>query len=599
MSATFHSLLRPSVRAARPCFPPQQGPSTAYRIVRTSLAVTVGMGIGVAGLGQPSACAEDIFRSVQSAAISLDKSPVAHWGSNADKYTGWTTHSNRLIPVYTFGTKGGGAGVDLESYLGVNSPYRSEEPLQKLYGQVPEGTLNPSAEYGDQTQLAALQRAAFANGRKYVFLVVFDGMDWQTTRLASIAKLDRVAYSAGRGTGLHIQDETANGTTQFGAVVVNAWSNTAITDVNMQTAQISPTSLPGGYNAQLGGPNPWTPGTDNGYLIAKPEEKSAAHCIPDSSATATALCSGVKTYNSAVNVDHNGQQLRTVAHDAQQNGLSVGVVTSVPVSHATPASAYAHNVNRGDYQDLTRDLIGRPSISHPENPLPGVDVLIGCGWGVESKSGSGQGANFVPGNIYLTDQDREAVGDRNGGGYIVATRTAGQDGGTVLDQAASKAVEQGTRLLGYFGTGRYKGHLPFRTADGDYNPTVGVKNMAETYTPADLDENPTLQEMTAAALRVLQQNPRGFWLMVEAGDVDWANHDDNLDNSAGAVISGDDAVRTITDWVNAHSNWSESVMIVTADHGHYMFLDQPELLVSGDAAPPADSAPVKSTGSGK
>jgi len=84
--------------------------------------------------------------------------------------------------------------------------------------------------------------------------------------------------------------------------------------------------------------------------------------------------------------------------------------------------------------------------------------------------------------------------------------------------------------------------------------------------------------MTTAALTVLEKNPKGFWLMVEAGDVDWANHDDNIDNSIGAVNSGDAAVKAITDWVEQHSNWMESLLIVTADHGHYLVLEKPELL---------------------
>ena len=67
--------------------------------------------------------------------------------------------------------------------------------------------------------------------------------------------------------------------------------------------------------------------------------------------------------------------------------------------------------------------------------------------------------------------------------------------------------------------------------------------------------------------------------MVEAGDVDWANHDNNLDNSIGAVNSGDRAFRVITDWVEKRSNWDETVVIVTADHGHYLWLDRPEGLI--------------------
>lgn len=58
----------------------------------------------------------------------------------------------------------------------------------------------------------------------------------------------------------------------------------------------------------------------------------------------------------------------------------------------------------------------------------------------------------------------------------------------------------------------------------------------------------------------------------------WANDDDNLDNSIGAVLSGDDAVKSITDWVEKHSNWNDALLIVTADHGHYFHLTQPEVL---------------------
>ena len=149
----------------------------------------------------------------------------------------------------------------------------------------------------------------------------------------------------------------------------------------------------------------------------------------------------------------------------------------------------------------------------------------------------------------------------------------------VLMAATDKAVSSNQRLLGFFGNGKAKGHLPFATADGDFNPTIGRTNKAESYTATDLAENPTLADMTAAALTVLGKNPKGFWLMVEAGDVDWANHDNNLDNSIGAVNSGDRAFQVITAWVEKHSNWQETVVIVTADHGHYLWLDQPDGLI--------------------
>jgi alkaline phosphatase len=208
-----------------------------------------------------------------------------------------------------------------------------------------------------------------------------------------------------------------------------------------------------------------------------------------------------------------------------------------------------------------------------------LDVLIGGGFGVERTEDAKQGSNFVPGNAYLTAANRKTVDIDHGGRYVVATRTAGKNGAKLLQDAATHAAHKGHRLLGFFGVSSAKGHLPFATANGDYQPALGRQKSAETYDIADLIENPTLAEMTTAALTVLQTTPNGFWLMVEAGDVDWSNHDNNLDNSIGAINSGDAAVKVITDWVRQNSNWRESLMIVTADHGHLLNLTRPELLV--------------------
>lgn len=525
--------------------------------------------------------AGDFLRELQTRAINADHSTLGHWGPDPASYTAWGSHSNRLIPVYTFGTKGAGRGVDLSEYTGPRSAFRSESALRRIFGRVPTNTLNPSAEYLDQTDLAALQRAAFASGKKYVFLVIFDGMDWQTTQAAAIYNCRKVAYREGRGTGLHFLDYTAGGTSQFGWMVTTPANDGTTIDVDRQQVLNPGGTLAGGYNVAKGGPNPWTPGNDAQYLIAKvPDDPQGTgeHAVPDSAATATAMCSGVRTYNNAINMDVNGYPVATIAHEVQERGVMVGVVTSVPISHATPACAYAHNVDRDDYQDLTRDLLGLASITHPDRPLPGVDVLIGGGFGDEARTHKEQGSNFVPGNLWLTLDDRQTIDARRGGRYVVAECRPGVDGGQQLQSAAREAVAAGKRLFGFFGNSRAKGHLPFQTADGGYNPTIGRNQTAETYTAGDLLENPTLAQMTSAALTRLAPGPEGFWLMVEAGDVDWANHDNNIDNSIGAVIGGDAAVKTITDWVETHSNWNESLMIVTADHGHYLILDAPERL---------------------
>ncbi len=81
--------------------------------------------------------AEDRVQSLQTKAIEEKRADFGHWGIDPENYLQWSSHSNRLIPVYTFGTKGQGTGVDLDSYQGANSPYRSEAAIQRLYGQVP------------------------------------------------------------------------------------------------------------------------------------------------------------------------------------------------------------------------------------------------------------------------------------------------------------------------------------------------------------------------------------------------------------------------------------------------------------------------------
>jgi alkaline phosphatase len=520
---------------------------------------------------------DDLLRELQSAAQRDNTTAWGHWGVQAAKYSDWKSHSNRLIPIYTF-------GVTLDAYTGANSVYRDASRIQALYGFAPAHTHNPAADYCDQTDVYRLQRAAAAAGKKYIVLMIFDGMDWQTTQAAAIYRSSQV-YREGRGAGLAFLDyrAPANG---FSYCVTAPYDEGTKADVDAQLIK-QPGDTKGGYDWRRAGTTPWQRQVDLAYLIGKAGEPKQGYT--DSSSAATSLMAGIKTYNDSVNVDIHGRQVETIAHQLQRQGRAIGLVTSVPISHATPACAYAHNVFRDDYQDLTRDLLGLPSIAHRAQALPGVDVLLGCGWGEDTRKESAadqkiqltnQGANFVPGNKYLTDADLRAADVAHGGRYRVALRTAGAKGRDVLSAAARQAREEKQRLLGFFGVRR--GHLPFRTADGDYRPAAGVA-AAEEYTAADLEENPTLADMTRAALQVLSADPEGFWLMIEPGDVDWANHDNNLDNSIGAVISGDEAFQAVVQWVEAHNAWDETAIIVTADHGHLLVLENPAVLAGANS----------------
>lgn len=510
---------------------------------------------------------EDLVSRLQKQAVQSRAADWAHWGPNPSSYSSWTTHTSRLIPIYSF-------GADLNPVRGVNSPYRSEERIRDLYGHVPDQTLNPNAEYFDQTGVHLLQQLAAKNGKRCIVLIVFDGMDWQTTQAAAIYKLKRVGYREGRGTGLHFQDYRG-APTDFGYFVTSPHNEGTKIDVNAQRLT-SPGDVRGGYSPRLGGDTPWARPQDTDYLIGKGE--TLKHAYPDSAATATAMTSGVKTYNDSINVDPVGRHTVPIARVLQEQGYAIGVVSSVPISHATPACAYANNIHRDDYQDLTRDLLGLPSISHP-TPLAGVDVLIGAGWHEDKTKDGLQGNNFVAGNRYLTDADQQAADQKSGGKYLIVERTSGQNGQRLLSAAADRAIDDKHRLFGFFGV--KGGHLPFATADGKYDPVASVGQAAESYSPADIDENPTLAQMAVSALDVLHARSQKMWLMVEAGDVDWANHANNLDNSIGTVIGGDEAFAAIASWIEKNVGWDNAALFLTADHGHYLVLDRPEALAAG------------------
>lgn len=528
---------------------------------------------GLAGIARA-----DHIKDMQTEAVEENDVVWGHWGVKPHDYSQWRSHSNRLIPIYTF-------GIGLEGFTGSDSIYRDAKRLTELYGREPLNTVNAQADYCDQTDIYRLQQKAVQLGKKRIILFIFDGMDWQTTWAAAIYSAGKVAYQDGRGTGLFFQDYRGV-KTEYGFMVTSPYCDGAKIDVDAQVVVELNTKY-GGYDVRRGSPTPWQLAKEPKYLIGESKEQPQAYT--DSSCSASSMTAGFKSYNSSVNVDPTGKQIPTIAHQLQQQGWAIGVVTSVPIAHATPAATYAHNVHRDDYQDLTRDLVGLPSIAHRTQALAGVDVLLGTGWGDKRKEDKNQGMNFVPGNGYIADEDLKKIDVKNGGKYVVAQRTKGHSGKDVLMAAAREAAEKRERLFGMFGA--KAGHLPFATADGLYDCANSNSGPAEIYKRRDLYENPILADMAVAALEVLSKDEEGFWMMIEAGDVDWANHANNIDNSIGAVRSGDAAFRAIVGWIESHGGWDNTTLILTADHGHYLHLDKPEALLEDTGAATAPASP--------
>jgi alkaline phosphatase len=254
---------RSTPRLVPVCF--EQFPETAVtirpRLLLRTLVLAVVASSPAFAADVPSD-ASDHLKALQTGNVATAREPrerAYHFGSqgNGGPFSNHTSHSNRLIPIYTFGKK-----VDLGRVTGKNSIYRDASRLKTLYGFLPENTVNPEAEYADQSDLYHVQRDAVAKGVKYLFIVWFDGMDWPATQAAAIAKTGKV-YTSGKGSGLVFQDYDAGGSAQYGyCVTAPTHEPVDARDLNVdaQTAQIPLERPHGGYDAMIAGPNPWTLG---------------------------------------------------------------------------------------------------------------------------------------------------------------------------------------------------------------------------------------------------------------------------------------------------------------------------------------------------
>ena len=237
---------------------------------------------------------------------------------------------------------------------------------------------------------------------------------------------------------------------------------------------------------------------------------STESVVTDSAAAGTALATGVKTYNKAISVDQDKKPVPTILEKAQDAGKSVGLVTNVWLSHATPAVFAAHNPERDDYLGITLDMFNH-----------NVDVLLGGGEDYFLPVGT-------PG-CYADDGDR--TDKRN---LIEEAIASGYR--HVCNETDFQAVDAKTadKLLGTF---------------ADYN-------MSRPYAPS-------LAAMTEKAIAILSKNSDGFFLMVEGGQIDQAAHGNDALNTLDDVTGFDKAVEVALAFQAEHP---DTLVIITADH---------------------------------
>jgi alkaline phosphatase len=324
-----------------------------------------------------------------------------------------------------------------------------------------------------------------------------------------------------------------------------------------------------GYDPSMGGSQPsplQTTGIDFNYF-----SMAGKWFATDSASSATAWTTGFKTEDGNLAWkpgDLPDGKLETIAETLRrQRGFSIGVVSTVPFTHATPAAHVSHNTSRNNYGAIATEILKEVK---PE-------VVIGGGH-------PGWGGSYIPKSLYS-----EFVDGLHASDYVFVERVKGANGATALSQAAAQAQSSKRRLFGLFGGngGNFESPLP---VDAPGKPAI---------TRATL-ENPLLSETIAPALNVLGADPDGFFVLFEQGDVDWAAHDNNFNRIVGTTWDLDVAVKTAIEYIDKPGDgitWENTLLIVTADHGNsYLRLTPGQAMGAGEL-PAKDSGKISfSTG---
>jgi alkaline phosphatase len=226
--------------------------------------------------------------------------------------------------------------------------------------------------------------------------------------------------------------------------------------------------------------------------------------VTDSASAATAMSSGVKTYNAAIAVDTNQKNVKTVLEQAKQIGKSTGLVATSEITHATPAAFGAHDISRKNMDAIANDYYDELI-----NGKHKVDVLLGGGK-----------TNFIRKDRDLTKEFQKA-------GYSYVT------------DRTSLLANKNKQVLGLF-------------ADGGLDKFIDRTSAT-----------PSLAEMTNSAIDRLKTNKKGFFLMVEGSQIDWAGHDNDI---VGAMSEMDDFAAAFKAAIDFAKKDGQTLVVATADH---------------------------------
>ena len=262
---------------------------------------------------------------------------------------------------------------------------------------------------------------------------------------------------------------------------------------------------------------------------------------PDSAGTGTAMLAGVKTKAGVIGVDESvvrgdcagveAGKVTPLTAMMSEAGKSTAIISTARLTHATPAAGYANVADRNFEDDTSLPEgcevpdIASQLISAMESGM--VDIAMGGGR-----------RHFIPAE--LTDEEGKA--GRRGDGRNLIKEAEALGGQYAFDDASFAALD----------------------LSSDGGPVLGLFESSHMLYEADRVNEPSLADMVEATITALQDNENGFFLEVEAGRVDHANHAGNFYRTATDGAAFAEAVARVQEMTSQE----DTLLIVTADHEH-------------------------------
>ncbi|XP_013162139.1 PREDICTED: alkaline phosphatase isoform X2 [Papilio xuthus] len=288
---------------------------------------------------------------------------------------------------------------------------------------------------------------------------------------------------------------------------------------------------------------------------------SANKMVPDSACSATALFSGIKANLGTLGVDATVPQydceaslnkeawLDSLAAYALKAGKSSGLVTTMRVTHATPAPLYAHSASRSweceanmpanakQCKDIARQLV---------EDWPGRDLHVVLGGGRQVLVSNSTGTPEDP---------------------ISAWSCYRQDGRDLIDEYRRDKEDRNLKYQIVSNT------RELLNIENDIDYLFGI--FANEHLQYEFERNkspegqPSISDMTKAAIQVLSKNPKGYFLMVEGGKIDMAHHRGRAKTAVDETVAMERAVQLAVDMTSDE----DTLIIVTSDHTHTLSIN--------------------------